>query len=84
MEWRPDRYVPQYPPNEVDDIKPDTPPFWSTFGQRRRGIVRRMEGKDRWNRAAPFWNHIDRTRWAVTASYQTFGRVKAPGEHRQR
>jgi hypothetical protein len=42
-----DRYVPEYLPTEVDDIKPDTPLFWSTFGQRRQGLVRRpMEGKN--------------------------------------
>jgi len=45
-----DRYVTQYLPTEVDDIKPDTPLFWSTFGQRRQGLVRRpMDGKNvRW------------------------------------
>lgn len=44
-----DRYVSQYLPTEVEDIKPDTPLFWSTFGQRRQGIVRRpMEGKNIW------------------------------------
>lgn len=44
-----DRYVTQYLPTEVDDIKPDTPLFWSTFGQRRQGLVRRpMEGKNVW------------------------------------
>ena len=44
-----DRYVTEYLPTEVDDIKPDTPLFWSTFGQRRQGLVRRtMEGKNVW------------------------------------
>jgi integrase/recombinase XerC len=44
-----DRYVTQYLPTEVDDIKPDTPLFWSTFGQRRQGLVRQpMEGKNVW------------------------------------
>jgi integrase/recombinase XerC len=44
-----DRYVTQYLPTEVDDIKPDMPLFWSTFGQRRQGLVRRlMEGKNVW------------------------------------
>ena len=44
-----DRYVTQYLPTEVDDVKPDTPLFWSTFGQRRQGLVRRpMEGKNIW------------------------------------
>jgi integrase/recombinase XerC len=44
-----DRYVTQYLPTEVEDIKPDTPLFWSTFGQRHRGTVRRpMEGKNIW------------------------------------
>lgn len=34
-------------PTEVDDIKPDTPIFWSTFGQRCQGLVKRpMEGKN--------------------------------------
>jgi site-specific recombinase XerD len=44
-----DRYVSQYLPTEVEDIKPDTSLFWSTFGQRHRGIIRRpMEGKNIW------------------------------------
>jgi site-specific recombinase XerD len=44
-----DRYVTQYLPTEVDDVKPDTPLLWSTFGQRRQGLVRRpMEGKNVW------------------------------------
>jgi integrase/recombinase XerC len=44
-----DRYVTQYLPTEVDDIKPDKPLFWSTFGQRRQGTVRLpMEGKNIW------------------------------------
>jgi len=44
-----DRYLSQYLPTEVEDIKPDTPVFWSTFGQRRQGTVRRpMEGKNIW------------------------------------
>lgn len=44
-----DRYVTEYLRTEVDDIKPDTPLFWSTFGQRRQGLVRRpMEGKNVW------------------------------------
>lgn len=44
-----DRYVSQDLPTEVDDIKPDTPLFWSAFGQRRQGLVRRpMEGKNIW------------------------------------
>jgi integrase/recombinase XerC len=43
-----DRYVTQYLPTEVD-VKPDTPLFWSTFGRRRQGLVRRpMEGKNVW------------------------------------
>ena len=43
------RYVSQCLPTEVEDIKPDTPLFWSTFGQRRQGSVRRpMEGKNIW------------------------------------
>jgi len=48
-----DRDVTQYLPTELDDIKPDTPLFWSTFGQRRRGLVRRpMEGKNVWRLCA--------------------------------
>lgn len=44
-----DRYVTQYLPTEVDDTKPDMPLFWSTFGQRRQGLVRRpMEGMNVW------------------------------------
>jgi integrase/recombinase XerC len=44
-----DGYATQYLPTEVDDIKPDTPLFWSTFGQRRQGLVGRpMEGKNVW------------------------------------
>jgi hypothetical protein len=44
-----DRYVTQYLPTEVDDIKLDTPLFWSTFGQRRQGLVRRpIKGKNVW------------------------------------
>jgi site-specific recombinase XerC len=39
----------QYLPTEIDDIKPDTPLFWSTFGERRQGLVRRpMESKNVW------------------------------------
>jgi site-specific recombinase XerC len=30
-----DRYATQCLPIEVDDVKPDTPLFWSTFGRRR-------------------------------------------------
>ena len=30
-----DRYVSEYLPSQVEAIKPDTPLFWSTFGQRR-------------------------------------------------
>lgn len=42
-----DRYVTQYLPTEVDEVKPDAPFFWSTFGQRRQGLVKRsMEGKN--------------------------------------
>jgi integrase/recombinase XerC len=44
-----DRYVAQYLPTQVDEIKPDTPLFWSTYGRRRQGVVRRpMEGKNVW------------------------------------
>jgi site-specific recombinase XerD len=44
-----DRYISEYLPTEAEDIKPDTPLFWSTFGQRRQGLVRRpMEGKNIW------------------------------------
>jgi integrase len=27
-----DRHAKQYLPTEADDVKPDTPRFWSTFG----------------------------------------------------
>jgi site-specific recombinase XerD len=44
-----DRYVSRYLPTEVEEVKPDTPLFWSTFGQRHQGTVRRpMEGKNIW------------------------------------
>jgi site-specific recombinase XerD len=44
-----DRYVSQYLPTQVDEVKPDTPLFWSTYGLRRQGVVRRpMEGKNIW------------------------------------
>src|SRR5262249_16121833 len=36
-----DRYVSEYLPSHVEAVKPDTPLFWSTFGQRRQGLVRR-------------------------------------------
>ena len=40
-------YVAQFLPTEVEDAKPDTPLFWSIYGQRRQGLVRRpMEGKN--------------------------------------
>jgi site-specific recombinase XerD len=42
-------YVSQYLPNEVEEVKPDTPLFWSTYGRRHQGIVRQpMEGKNIW------------------------------------
>jgi hypothetical protein len=34
-----DRSVSQYLPTEVDDVKLDTPLFWSTFGKTVRGFV---------------------------------------------
>jgi integrase/recombinase XerC len=42
-------YVSQYLPNEVEEVKSDTPLFWSTYGRRHQGIVRQpMEGKNIW------------------------------------
>jgi site-specific recombinase XerD len=42
-------YVSQYLPSEVEEVKPDTPLFWSTYGRRHQGIVRQpMEGKNVW------------------------------------
>lgn len=42
-------YVSQYLPSEGEEVKPDTPLFWSTYGRRRQGIVRQpMEGKNIW------------------------------------
>lgn len=44
-----DRYVSEYLLSQVEAVKPDTPLFWSIFGQRRQGLVRRpMEGKNIW------------------------------------
>jgi integrase/recombinase XerC len=44
-----DRYMTQYPPTILEMATTDTPLFWSTFGQRRQGLVRRpMEGKNIW------------------------------------
>ena len=42
-------YVSQYLPTQVDEVLPDTPLFWSTYGRRHQGIVREpMEGKNVW------------------------------------
>jgi integrase/recombinase XerC len=42
-------YVSQYVPSEVEEVKPDTPLFWSTYGRRHQDIVRQpMEGKNVW------------------------------------
>jgi integrase/recombinase XerC len=42
-------YVSQYLPSEVEEVKPDTPLFWSTYGRRHQGIVRQpMKGKNLW------------------------------------
>ena len=42
-------YVTQHLPAVVETVTPDTPLFWSTYGQRRQGIIRRpMEGKNIW------------------------------------
>jgi integrase len=42
-------YVSQYLPSEVEEVKPDTPLFWSTYGRRHQGVVRQpMEGKNVW------------------------------------
>jgi len=44
-----DRYVSDYLPTQVDVVTSDTPLFWSTYGQRHQGLVRRpMEGKNIW------------------------------------
>ncbi|MGH7366347.1 MAG: tyrosine-type recombinase/integrase [Candidatus Rokuibacteriota bacterium] len=41
--------VTEYLPTVVETITPETPLFWSTFGQRRQGLVRHpMEGKSIW------------------------------------
>lgn len=44
-----DRYVSQYLPTVVEAITSDTPLFWSTYGTRHEGLVRRpMNGKNIW------------------------------------
>ena len=44
-----DRYVSDYLPTQIDMVTSDTPLFWSTYGQRRQGLVRRpMKGKNIW------------------------------------
>ena len=44
-----DGYVTQHLPTIVEVVSPDTPLFWSIYGQRRQGTVRRpMEGKNIW------------------------------------
>ena len=44
-----DDYVTQHLPTLVESATPDTPLFWSTYGQRRQGTVRRpMESKNIW------------------------------------
>jgi integrase/recombinase XerC len=44
-----DSYVSQHLPTIVETVTPDTPLFWSTYGQRRQGTVRRpMEAKNIW------------------------------------
>jgi integrase/recombinase XerC len=54
-----DRYVAEYLPTEVDDIKPDTPLFWSRYGHRRQGLVRRpMEGKNIWRLCKTYGRQI--------------------------
>src|SRR5215813_238040 len=55
-----DRYVTQYLPTEVEEITPDTFFFWSTYGQRRQGLVRRpMEGKNIWRLCKTYGRLID-------------------------
>ncbi len=42
-------YVAQYLPTVVETVTADTPLFWSTYGQRQQGTIRRpMEGKNIW------------------------------------
>jgi len=42
-------YVTQYLPTVVEVVTTDTPLFWSSYGLRRQGLVRRpMEGKNIW------------------------------------
>jgi integrase/recombinase XerC len=42
-------FVSQYLTREVEEVKPDTPLFWSTYGRRHQGILRQpMEGKNVW------------------------------------
>ncbi len=54
-----DGYVTQFLHTEVEAVKPDTPLFWSTYGQRRQGIVRRpMEGKNIWRLCKIYGRHI--------------------------
>jgi site-specific recombinase XerD len=54
-----DRYVTAHLPTEVEDIKPDTPLFWSTFGQRHHGLVRRpMEGKNVWRLCKTYYGRL--------------------------
>lgn len=44
-----DSYVSQYLPSEVEEVKPDTPLFWSTYGRRHQGMVLQpMKGKNLW------------------------------------
>ena len=52
-------YVEQFLPTEVENVKPDTPLFWSTYGQRRQGLVRRpTEGKNIWRLCKTYGRQI--------------------------
>ena len=54
-----DRYVSDYLPTQVDVVSSDTPLFWSTYGQRRLGLVRRpMEGKNIWRLCKTYGRQI--------------------------
>ena len=48
-----------YLPTQVDVVSSDTPRFWSTYGQRRQGLVRRpMEGKNIWRLCKTYGRQI--------------------------
>jgi len=54
-----DRYVSDYLPTQVDVVTSDTPLLWSTYGQRRQGLVRRpMKGKNIWRLCKTYGRQI--------------------------